>query len=192
MPKIEDISQKLEKSYQNLQLLMDDIGNLEKLFTDIEKVTAEFKSKYIEVLDPKRFDDIKTENEKSMKHIMSTMKGIDESLSRILVYKEQTQTIIDLFSDKIGSFEKSFNKTKDTANDINHKLTKLLSNAEKISFNGHDKLMKASKLLEVSAEIERYDELLKLEKDNNRMLKELINHKNATSGKAKINGFLNP
>ena len=74
MAKVEDITQKLEQSYLNLQLLMDDIGNLEKLFRDIEKVTVDFKEKFIEVLDPKRFDDIKNENEKSMKHIMSTIK----------------------------------------------------------------------------------------------------------------------
>ena len=49
--------------------------------------------------------------------------------------------------------------------------------------------MKASKLLEISAEIEKYDELLKLEKDNNRMLKELINHKNSNNDKLKINGL---
>ena len=187
MAKIEDITQKLEKSYLNLQLLMDDIGNLEKLFRDIEKVTLEFKEKFVEVLDPKRFDDIKNENEKSMKHIMSTIKNIDDNLSRVLVYKDQTQGIIDLFSEKIGSFEKTFNKTKDTANDVNLKLTKILSAAEKISFNGHDKLMKASKLLEVSAEIEKYDELLKIEKDNNRMLKELINFKNKNNENLKIN-----
>ncbi len=66
-----------------------------------------------------------------MKHIMSTIKNIDDNLSRVLVYKDQTQGIIDLFAEKIGSFEKTFNKTKDTANDVNLKLTKILSAAEK-------------------------------------------------------------
>ena len=175
MAKIEDLALKLEQSYENMLLLMDDIGKLKQVFEAIQKATDDFKSQYETVMDKSKFEEIKKANQNAVTHILGDIKKIEESLTIVEVYKQHTEESINQFTKRIGNLEESFKKTKQAVNDVDVKLTTLVKNVEKTAFGADQKIIKASKLFDISAEIEHYDELLKLQRDNNRMLRELTN-----------------
>ncbi len=173
MAKIEELAIKIEQSYEVMQNLMEELGSLHKMADEIEQATKVMNSKFLSVLDSKKFDGIRDQNKASLDKIMDDVAKIERSLDSIDVIRTLTQETISKFSERMASMDESFKKTKQTANDIDSKLLSLLKNAEKQMQAGENRIAKASQLFDVSAEIEKYDNLIKLQKENNQLLKEI-------------------
>ena len=173
MPKIEEIALKLEQSYEQLQILIKDIESFQGIVEGIERATKDFTVLYEKAANKSNFEDIKKQNKAAVDSIIVDVKKIEDSLLQIEVLKQQTTENIAQFARRIGTLEDSFKKTKQVTQDIDTKLTVILKTTEKINANAEGKLIKASKIFEINAEIERFDELLKLERENNKLLKEI-------------------
>lgn len=172
--RLDDLAEKIEQAYQALQGLMTQINDISSIADTIETATKKINAKYLDILDPKKFEQLKDNSTRSMDDILKSIQKIEESIVSIDVLKQQTGEAIAALAGRISSYESNLRISKDTAREIDEKLLKIIKSAENAQVTGEKRILTASKLLEASAEVEKFDQLLKLENDNNRLLRDVL------------------
>lgn len=183
MERYEELASKIEKAYQQLVDLMNEIGTLKDLANEIENAAGEIAAKYQNAFDLERLQKIKNQNQNALQKILKDTKQIDEALTGIEIMKIQTEENISSFASRIGNFEASMTKMKKAMDDIDRKLLRIIKNNEK---EMGVTVQKVTSYIDASTEIEQYNKLFKIEQENNRLLKELhrrLNVSNKKSGK---------
>ncbi|MFW5889742.1 MAG: hypothetical protein ACOCUD_05160 [Bacillota bacterium] len=171
----DQLAEKLEETYKKLEKTMDEIADLKNTLHEIENSTDQIIDKYSDLIETKKYKNIQKDNNDVLKKISDHAHKIDESLSNIENYKRLTIDKMEQFINRIQKFESSYGKPRKNIETVEITLNKLLNQASKERRNSDDKLVRASKLFHVSAEIEHYDHLLQLQKENNALLKKVLN-----------------
>lgn len=170
----EQLANKIETAYIELKKTIDQIDMLSGVIEHIRNTSQEILEKYIAVIDPSKLTQIREQNRHALKQMIEDIQKIETNMTDFDVISHQTKELVDTFSKRFSSFDDMFKKIKQAVGDLDNKLLKLLKEAEKQQRLGQNRFLQASKLFHASAEIEKYDELLALEKENNRLLKELL------------------
>lgn len=173
--KLEDLSIQIEEAFGTLQKLMGKISELGEVASSLEEVTKKINEKYLEAFNVKRLEQLRDQNQKALNGLLVDIKKIDESILSIDVMRQQTSESVQKFASRMSGFEETLRQVKASTQEIDSKLLTLLKSAEGQMQDGEKRLQSASRLVEASAEIEKYDKMLKLQQDNNQMLKELMN-----------------
>lgn len=170
----DQLANKIETAYIELKQTIDRIDMLSTVIEHIKETSQEILEKYITAIDPARLTQIREQNKHALNRMIEDIQKIEANMTDFDVVSHQTKELVDTFSKRFSTFDDMFKKMKQSMGDLDNKLLKLLKESEKQQRLGQNRFLQASKLFHASAEIEKYDELLALEKENNRLLKELL------------------
>jgi glutamine synthetase adenylyltransferase len=174
MNKLDSLAEKIEEAFLALQTVMKQINEISSIADNLESASKKINTKYLDILDSKKFETLKETSNKALEEILKDIKRIDDAILSIDVLKQQTTEAVAALSKRIGTYEENLRISKETAREVDDKLVKILKSAENAQTTGEKRILTASKLLEASAEVEKYDELLKIENENNRLLRDVL------------------
>jgi len=169
----EQLANKIETAYKELKQTIDQIDLLSSVIDHIKETSQDILEKYITTIDPAKLTQIREQNKTALKTMIEDVQKIERNMTDFDVVSQQTKELVDTFSSRFSSFDDVFKKTKQSITELDNKLLKLIKEAEKQQRLGQNRFLQASKLFHASAEVEKYDQLLALEKENNRILKDI-------------------
>lgn len=169
----EQLANKIETAYKELKQTIDQIDLLSSVIEHIKETSQDILEKYITTIDPAKLTQIREQNKTALKTMIEDVQKIERNMTDFDVVSQQTKELVDTFSSRFSTFDDVFKKTKQSITELDNKLLKLIKEAEKQQRLGQNRFLQASKLFHASAEVEKYDQLLALEKENNRMLKDI-------------------
>jgi hypothetical protein len=169
----EQLANKIETAYKELKQTIDQIDLLSSVIDHIKETSQDILEKYITTIDPAKLTQIREQNKTALKTMIEDVQKIERNMTDFDVVSQQTKELVDTFSSRFSTFDDVFKKTKQSITELDNKLLKLIKEAEKQQRLGQNRFLQASKLFHASAEVEKYDQLLALEKENNRMLKDI-------------------
>jgi hypothetical protein len=172
--KFEDIALRIEETYKKLQEVINMIGSLKDIAEDIQKATDNIKRIYSETLKADKLSEVQKDNKKAFEAMAADVKKIDETLESISVLRIQAQDSIKMYGQRISNYEDSVRKNKELAQKIDVKLTTIVDALEKQRKVNERDYGRVVKLVEATVEIEKYDELIRLQKENNTLLQKLL------------------
>lgn len=173
----EQLSKKIEEAYEELIKTMDQIGSLGQIVEQLKTNTQSIIEKYVETLEPAKIAQLREQSKKSLNQMIEDVNRIQKAMIDYDVVEHQISEYVTSFTVKMNNFENILQGTKKIIQDMDTKLLKLIKEAEKNQVIGQKRFYQASQLFNASAEVEKYDELLKLQKENNKLLKEFLNKK---------------
>lgn len=174
MEKFDELTKKIEDSHKKMLLLLDEIGGFKSIFSSFSDQVEAAKAQYNDLFKIEKFSELKKNNDALLKKVQEDVKKIDENMSIIETYKKLTDEQINIFVKRIHTYEDDHKKMRQAMNDIDNKLSFILTKMDKRENSVYEKSIKVNQLFEANAELQNYSELLKLQKDNNRLLKKLI------------------
>jgi hypothetical protein len=174
MEKYDELSKKIEESHKKMLILLDEIGGFKNIFSNFSEQIETAKTQYNELFKIEKFNDLKKNNDLLLKKMQEDIKKIDENMSIIETYKKLTDEQINIFVKRIHTYEDDHKKMRQAMNDIDNKLSFILTKIDKRENSIFEKSMKVDQLFSANVELQNYSELLKLQKDNNRLLKKLL------------------
>lgn len=174
MEKIEAIARQLETSYEAFIEVIKSIEQLQQTVTRIDNTSKKITKEYEKALDPKKLKTIEETTQEAYKTMQDKIKRLNELVNDAELMHQSTHEAIHQSINRIEKFGSSVNKSKAISQEVDKKLAALIQTAEKQKEEGERAFVKASTLFEANRQIEKYDELLKLERENNRMLKDLM------------------
>jgi methyl-accepting chemotaxis protein len=169
----EQLANKIETAYKELKQTIDQIDLLSSVIDHIKETSQDILEKYITTIDPAKLTQIREQNKTALKTMIEDVQKIERNMTDFDVVSQQTKELVDTFSSRFSTFDDVFKKTKQSITELDNKLLKLIKEAEKQQRLGQNRFLQASKLFHASAEVEKYDQLLALEKENNRILKDI-------------------
>jgi methyl-accepting chemotaxis protein len=169
----EQLANKIETAYKELKQTIDQIDLLSSVIEHIKETSQDILEKYITTIDPAKLTQIREQNKTALKTMIEDVQKIERNMTDFDVVSQQTKELVDTFSSRFSTFDDVFKKTKQSITELDNKLLKLIKEAEKQQRLGQNRFLQASKLFHASAEVEKYDQLLALEKENNRILKDI-------------------
>ncbi|MFP4187596.1 MAG: hypothetical protein ACLFSU_05445 [Acholeplasmataceae bacterium] len=170
----EQLAKRIEDAYNELRDTISRIDLLSGIIEEIKRTSQEILDRYSTAIDPAKLTQIREQNKHALNEMIEDIQKIEANMTDFEVVAQQTKELVDSFSQRFSAFDDVFRKTKQAITDLDNKLLRLLKQAERQQQLGQNRFLQASKLFHASAEIEKYDELLALEKENNRLLKELL------------------
>ena len=173
----EQLSKKIEEAYEELIKTMDQIGSLGQIVEQLKTNTQSIIEKYVETLEPAKIAQLREQSKKSLNQMIEDVNRIQKAMIDYDVVEHQISEYVTSFTVKMNNFENILQGTTKIIQDMDTKLLKLIKEAEKNQVIGQKRFYQASQLFNASAEVEKYDELLKLQKENNKLLKEFLNKK---------------
>ncbi|TVP95690.1 MAG: hypothetical protein EA374_03350 [Acholeplasmatales bacterium] len=174
MEKYEALASQLEESYKAFMNLIQSIDQLQLTFKRIESTSSTIANQYEKALDPKKLKTIEQNTQEAYKTMQDKIKKLNDLVNDAELMHQSTHEAINQSLTRIEKFGSSVTKSKTISQEVDKKLAALIQTAEKQKEEGERQFIKASTLFDANREIEKYDELLKLERDNNKMLKELL------------------
>ncbi|MFP4178101.1 MAG: hypothetical protein ACLFTZ_04985 [Acholeplasmataceae bacterium] len=170
----EQLAKRIEDAYNELRDTISRIDLLSGIIEEIKRTSQEILDRYSTAIDPAKLTQIREQNKHALNEMIEDIQKIEANMTDFEVVAQQTKELVDSFSQRFSAFDDVFRKTKQAITDLDNKLLRLLKQAERQQQLGQNRFLQASKLFDASAEVEKYDELLALEKENNRLLKELL------------------
>jgi len=180
---IELLGKKIEEAYNELTTTVEKLNTLTGIVDQLKNNTKGIIDQYVATLDPTKMAEMRESSKKAFQQMMDDIIKIDQALKNYEVVEYQLGENITGFNVRLNQFENSLQSTRKSLQDMDTKLLKLIKEAEKNQANGQKRFQQASQLFHASAEIEKYDELIKLERENNRLLKELLGKKDQIGNK---------
>jgi hypothetical protein len=180
----EMILAQLEDAYNNISELLEKINSLNDLTKSIETVTNNFLVQYKQLLNTEQLKNMYDENLDAVKKIEENASKVTTTIKNLTYYKDLINNETEGFSKRFLAFEDELKKVKVSISDVDKKLSGIINETEKrIRRNNHD-VDRTLKLLEVTAELTKYDELSKKVLENNCLLKEIEKSINASNNNA--------
>lgn len=174
---MDELGKKIEETYNELLIAIKKINTLSETIEGLKSTTTDIINQYTQTIDQSKLDKIKSSSEKALNTMVKDIKVIEDQMISFEVVKQTIEDSIELFTSRMSSLEDNLKKTKGPIQEIDQKIIKHIKEAEKNNALGLKRFNQASALIDAKEEIKRYDKLLELEKENNRLLKQLISNK---------------
>jgi hypothetical protein len=182
------LSRKIESAYNEILETSKKINILSATIDQLKETTADIIDKYLKALDQSKLEETRNNSHKALEKMMSEIDKVETLISEFEYTKLTLEEGMSNFSERVKSLDESIKKNKSAFDDIDKKLFKHMKQAEIDRKLGTKRLQDATKVMQVKEEIERFDQLLKIEKENNRLLREIqksISEKTTTSSTQK-------
>jgi chromosome segregation ATPase len=170
----EVLLKKIEEAYMELGNTIDKVNMLTSIIETVKVTTKEILDRYISTIDPAKLTEMRESGKKVLQQMIEDISKIDQALSSYSIVEHQLNEQVTSFSSRLQSLEQMLQGTRKSISDIDTKLLKLIKEAEKNQLTAQKRFQQASQLFNASLEVEKYEELISLQKDNNAMLKELL------------------
>jgi hypothetical protein len=171
---MEELIKKIEATYEELLNTIKKVNALTQTIDDLKITTTQIIEKYTETLDHSKIEKAKQNTEKTLQVMVDDIKKIENLMGNVEMAKQNVADLMSLFTNRMTSLEDTLKKTKTPIQEIDQKLIKYIKEAEKNAELGMKRFNQASQLVDAKEEIKKYDELLILQKENNKLIKQLI------------------
>jgi phosphoglycerate-specific signal transduction histidine kinase len=170
----ETLAKKIEDAYTEMRSMIDKLDAINRIVEQFKNNTNDIIDKYISTLEPAKIAEIRENSKKALNEMITDIKKIDQALSDFVVIEHQLGENITSFNTRIHKLEQDLQSNRKSLQDVDTKLIRIIKEAEKNQQTAQKRFYQANQLLKASAEVEKYDELIKLQRENNKMLKELL------------------
>lgn len=172
---IEVLAKRIEEAYESLNTTIEKVGTLTDIVDQFKKSTESIMEKYISTLEPSRMAELRENSKKNLQKMIEDIDSIDRAIKNYEIVEHQLVEQITNFQQRINNLETNLGNTRKSLQDMDTKLLRLIKEAEKNQQTAQKRFTQATQLITAEKEIEKYDELLRLIKNNNRLLQELTN-----------------
>lgn len=172
---MELLAKRIEEAYDSLSTTIEKIGMLSGIVDQFKSNTETIIEKYMVTLEPSRIAELRENSKKNLQKMIEDIGSIDKALSNYEVVEYQLGEHITNFQTRMNNLEQSLQSTRKSLQDMDNKLLRLIKEAEKNQATAQKRFNQSSQLFAATTEIEKYDELLKLTKSNNKLLNDLLN-----------------
>lgn len=186
---IEVLAKRIEEAYEALDKTIEKVGMLTGIVDQFKISTESIIEKYIITLEPSRMAEMRESSKKHLQKMIEDIDSIDKALKNYEVVEFQLVEQITNFQQRINNLENNLQNTRKSLQDMDTKLLRLIKEAEKNQQSAQKRFTQASQLISAEKEIEKYDELLKLMRTNNRLLQDLNNKQKIIDNQGQIKGF---
>lgn len=169
----EQILEQLERAYDDISTLLTKVNEIDDIANKLDNIVKTFSKSYKEIFDTKKLSTFEKENKGVIQQIETDSNKISSSLQQLEYYRESVSSDISRFNQRISNYEEDIKKLKSSVNDVDNKLNRIVKEAEKKRYQSSKDVKTAFKLLQANGELENFDELLKVQQENNKLLKEL-------------------
>lgn len=171
---MDELGKKIEETYNELLLAIKKINVLSETIDSLKTTTTEIINQYTQTIDQSKLEKTRASSEKALNAMLNDIRKVEEQMSGFEVIKQTLEDSFELFTKRMTSLEDNIKKTKGPIQEIDQKLIKYIKEAEKNNLIGLKRLTQAATLVDAKEEIQKYDKLLELEKENNKLLKQLL------------------
>lgn len=171
---MEELVKKIEATYEELLNTIKKVNALTQTIDDLKVTTTQIIEKYTETLDQSKIEKAKLSTEKTLQVMVEDIKKIENLMGNVEMAKQNVADLISLFTNRMASLEDTLKKTKTPIQEIDQKLIKYIKEAEKNAELGMKRFNQAAQLVDAKEEIKKYDELIMLQKENNKLIKQLM------------------
>lgn len=186
---IEVLAKRIEEAYEALDKTIEKVSLLTGIVDQFKINTESIMEKYITTLEPSRMAEMRESSKKHLQQMIEDIDSIDKALKNYEVVEFQLVEQITNFQQRINNLENNLQNTRKSLQDMDTKLLRLIKEAEKNQQSAQKRFTQASQLISAEKEIEKYDELLKLMRTNNRLLQDLNNKQKIIDNQGQIKGF---
>lgn len=187
---MDELARKIEEAYRGIIEATKRIMVLSDTIDDLKVTTGEIIDKYTKAIDQSKLEETRKVSQKALQGMMSEIDKVETLIKEFEYTKLSFEDGITNFTERLKSLENHLKTNKSSIDEIDRKLVKHLKSAEMNSQLGVKRLNQATKLMQAKEEIEKYDELLKLERENNKILK-LLQKQLLNDGLPKEPSFMN-
>ena len=170
---LQNISKSIEASYLELKTLIDKIGDINHVIEKIKNSSEDIRAQYTEVLDNTKLKEAQKDYQITVKEMEKSLNKIQDEILHIQTIKKVAEDSLNTVINKIKRFENLLENLNNKSKSLDKKLTQSM---ESLKFNNHNvekKADKALRLVELNYQVEKYEEILQLQKENNKLLKKL-------------------
>lgn len=171
---MEELVKKIEATYEELLNTIKKVNALTQTIDDLKVTTTQIIEKYTETLDQSKIEKAKQSTEKTLQVMVEDIKKIENLMGNVEMAKQNVADLMSLFTNRMASLEDTLKKTKTPIQEIDQKLIKYIKEAEKNAELGMKRFNQAAQLVDAKEEIKKYDELIMLQKENNKLIKQLM------------------
>ena len=171
MEHIDALAKQIEQSYQKFQDLVNSIDKLHNVLTKIEGTSDSIVNKFKEVLNEKKVVEVLKNTEKQYSLMQENITQLNQQIDSVEIMHQQIDDSIKNTIRRIDRYEQNLKKAKS----LDTKLSALINTVEKNKDKAESHFYKASTIFEANREIEKYDELIELQRENNKLLKKVLN-----------------
>lgn len=171
---MEELVKKIEATYEELLNTIKKVNALTQTIDDLKVTTTQIIEKYTETLDQSKIEKAKLSTEKTLQVMVEDIKKIENLMGNVEIAKQNVADLMSLFTNRMASLEDTLKKTKTPIQEIDQKLIKYIKEAEKNAELGMKRFNQAAQLVDAKEEIKKYDELITLQRENNKLIKQLM------------------
>lgn len=171
---MDELVKKIEATYDELIYTISKVNQLSETIDYLKLTTTQIIDKYTETLDHTKIDKAKQQTEKTLQIMVEDIKRIENLMNGVEVAKQDVKDLIGLFNNRMNSLEESLKNARKPIQDIDQKIVKYIKEAEKNAELGMKRFNQAAQLVDAKVEIQQYSELISLQKENNKLIKQLM------------------
>lgn len=171
---MDELVKKIEATYDELIYTISKVNQLSETIDHLKLTTTQIIDNYTETLDHTKIDKAKQQTEKTLQIMVDDIKKIENLMNGVEVAKQDVKDLIGLFNSRMSSLEESLKNARKPIQEIDQKLVKYIKEAEKNAELGMKRFNQAAQLVDAKVEIEKYNELISLQKENNKLIKQLM------------------
>lgn len=171
---MEELAKKIETTYEELLNSIKKVNALSQTIEDLKNTTNEIIEKYTDALDQSKIEKAKQSSEKNLQVMIEDIKKIEALMNSVEVAKQNVADLIMLFTTRMNTLDETLKNTRKPIQEIDQKLIKYFKEAEKNADLGMKRFNQAAQVVEAKEEIQKYEELISLQKENNKLIKQLM------------------
>ncbi len=171
---MEELIKKIETTYEELLNTVKKVNALSQTIDELKVTTTQIIEKYTETLDQSKIEKAKQSTEKTLQVMVEDIKKIENLMGNVEIAKQNVADLMTLFTNRMTSLEDTLKKTKNPIQEIDQKLIKYIKEAEKNAELGMKRFNQAAQLVDAKEEVKKYEELITLQRENNKLIKQLM------------------
>jgi len=176
---LNSISKAIESSYQELKTLIDKIGEINHVIETFKNSSHEIREQYAEALDHTKLKAVQSDYQQTVKDMEKSLSNIQDKIIEIQTIKKVAEDSLGIVIGRMKNFEKLLDSLNNKSKNLDKKLTQSMETIKLKHANIEKKADKAFRLVELNYQVDKYDEILQLQKENNKLLKNLTKKDNS-------------
>ena len=171
---LNEISKAIESAYQEFKSLIDKLADINGIVESFKSSSQAISEQYKEALDDTKLKKVQNDHAHTIKDMEKSLSGIQDRMVEIQTIKKVAEDQMKIVIRRIQNFEKLLEDLNTKAKNLDKKLTQSMESLKLRHGNVEKKADKALRLMELNYQVEKYDEILQLQKKNNILLKNLV------------------
>ncbi len=170
---LKEVSKSIQASYEELSALIGQIGDVKEAIQSINASSEEIRVKYSEALDNNKLTETKDEFQKIVRNMEQSLDGIEEKIKRVVALRRIAADNLEDTIKRVNKFEDTLNKLNSKSKKLNDDLKKKTESLNHTHESIEKKTNRTMQMIDLNYHADKYDEILELQKKNNKLLKEL-------------------